>query len=73
MCDGSEIMGISTQSPIYAELEGKRDGDAISFNGRELVIEAVAWQLRHPKVASGVRYNARRPSRHRVGCLEGSG
>lgn len=42
MCDGSEIMGISTQSPIYVELEGKRDGDAISFNGRELVIEEVA-------------------------------
>ncbi|MBR0915838.1 hypothetical protein [Bradyrhizobium japonicum] len=40
--DGNEIIGISTQSPIYAELEGKRDGDAISFNGRELVIEAVA-------------------------------
>ncbi|MET4210931.1 hypothetical protein [Bradyrhizobium sp. LA2.1] len=42
VCDGSEIMGISTQSPIYVELEGKRDGDAISFNGRELVIEEVA-------------------------------
>ena len=42
MCDGNEIMGISTQAPIYAELEGKRAGDAISFNGRELVIEEVA-------------------------------
>src|SRR5882724_4280477 len=26
-CDGNEIMGISTQAPIYAELEGKRAGD----------------------------------------------
>jgi len=42
MCDGNEIMGISTQAPIYAELEGKHAGDAISFNGRELVIEKVA-------------------------------
>jgi hypothetical protein len=36
MCNGNEIMGISTQVPIYAELEGKRTGDAISFNRREL-------------------------------------
>jgi hypothetical protein len=34
--------GISTQALIYAELEGKRAGDAISFNGRKLVIEQVA-------------------------------
>jgi hypothetical protein len=42
VCDGNEIMGISTQAPIYAELEGKRAGDTISFNGTELVIEEVA-------------------------------
>jgi len=36
VCDGNEIMGISTQAPIYAELEGKRTGDAISFNGTGL-------------------------------------
>ena len=35
VCDGNEIMGISTEAPLYAELEGKRAGDAISFNGRE--------------------------------------
>jgi hypothetical protein len=34
--------GISTQAPIYAELQGKYAGDAITFNGRELVIEEVA-------------------------------
>ena len=42
VCDRNEIMGISTQAPIYAELEGKRVGDTISFNGTELVIEEVA-------------------------------
>jgi hypothetical protein len=42
MCDGNESMGISTQAPIYAELEGKPAGDAISFNRREFVIEEVA-------------------------------
>jgi hypothetical protein len=35
-------MGISTQAPIYAELEGKSTSDAISFNGTGLVIEEVA-------------------------------
>jgi hypothetical protein len=35
-------MGISTQAPMYAELEGTRAGDATSFNGTELVIEEVA-------------------------------
>ena len=42
MCDGKEFMGISTEAPIYTELEGKRAGDAISLNGRELVIDEVA-------------------------------
>ena len=39
---GGRFFVIATQAPIYAELEGKRAGDAISFNGRELVIEQVA-------------------------------
>lgn len=41
LCDGKEIMGISTKAPIYAELACKRAGDAISFNGRVLTIEEV--------------------------------
>jgi transcription elongation GreA/GreB family factor len=41
MCDGNDIMGISTDAPIYAELEGKCAGDAISFNGRKIVIEEI--------------------------------
>lgn len=42
LCDGREVMGISTQAPIYAELAGKQAGDTISFKGRELVIEDVS-------------------------------
>jgi hypothetical protein len=42
VCDGNDIVGISAQAPIYAELEGKRAGDAISFKGRKLLIEEVA-------------------------------
>jgi hypothetical protein len=42
VCEGREVMGISTQAPIYAELACKRAGDAISFKGRALVIEDVA-------------------------------
>lgn len=42
VCDGNEVIGISTQAPIYAELAGKRAGDTVSFNGRELTIEDVA-------------------------------
>jgi hypothetical protein len=41
-CDGTEVMGISTQAPIYAEIEGKRAGDTIVFNGRKLAIEEVS-------------------------------
>ncbi len=42
VCEGNEMMGVSIQEPIYAELDGKRASDAISFNGKELVIEEVA-------------------------------
>lgn len=41
-CHGEEFMGISTRAPIYDELEGKRAGDKITFNGRELLVEEVA-------------------------------
>jgi hypothetical protein len=41
VCAVNETMGISTQAPIYAELDGKRTGDATSFNGTGLVIEEV--------------------------------
>jgi hypothetical protein len=41
-CDGDEVMGISPQAPIYGEMEGKRAGDTVAFNGRKLIIEEVA-------------------------------
>ena len=40
-CDGNELMGISTASPLYAAIEGKEAGDTCTFNGREIRIEAV--------------------------------
>jgi hypothetical protein len=69
VCDGNEIMGISTQAPIYAELEGERVGDAISFNGTELVIEEVARQLRDQRSKAAPRHSARRSSRTCVECM----
>ena len=40
-CDGNELIGISTASPLYAAIEGKEAGDTCTFNGREIRIEAV--------------------------------
>jgi len=40
-CDGNELMGISTDAPLYAAIEGRRAGDTSAFNGREIRIEAV--------------------------------
>jgi len=41
-CDSHEIMGVSTQAPIYAELEGRRAGDEISFGETEFVFKEIA-------------------------------
>ena len=40
-CEGTEYMGISTQSPIYLALEGLAKGDKINRAGRALTIEEV--------------------------------
>src|SRR3954452_12808540 len=40
-CDGNELMGISTATPLYAAIEGKQAGDTCTFNGREIRVEAV--------------------------------
>lgn len=40
-CDGDELMGISTSAPLYAAIAGRRAGDACSFNGRKMRVEAV--------------------------------
>lgn len=41
-CDGRQLMGISTEAPIYAAIVGKKAGESCSFNGREIEIEAVS-------------------------------
>jgi hypothetical protein len=40
-CDGTELMGVSLQAPLFRALEGKSAGDACTFNGRRLVIDLV--------------------------------
>ncbi|WP_417610419.1 hypothetical protein [Owenweeksia hongkongensis] len=39
--EGEKFTGISTKSPIYEALEGKTEGDSISFNGQEIKISQV--------------------------------
>lgn len=41
-CEGREVMGISTMSPIFTGIEGMRAGESLDFNGRKLVVEEVA-------------------------------
>ncbi|MEH2512592.1 hypothetical protein V1291_003946 [Nitrobacteraceae bacterium AZCC 1564] len=41
-CGGNDVIGISTQAPIYAEMQGKRAGETFMFNGRDLMIEAIS-------------------------------
>lgn len=42
ICEGLEIMGISTMAPIFESIEGARAGETVEFNGRKLLIEEVA-------------------------------
>jgi hypothetical protein len=42
LCDGREVMGISTRAPIFAAIQGARAGQTTEFNGRKFVIEDVA-------------------------------
>ncbi|PRX47380.1 transcription elongation factor [Salegentibacter salegens] len=41
MEDGSSVYAISTEAPIYQEMEGKKEGDTFNFNGEEVKITAV--------------------------------
>lgn len=41
-CDGREVIGISTMAPIFETIKGARTGEAVDFNGRNLVIEDVS-------------------------------
>jgi hypothetical protein len=49
---GKELVGISTQAPIYAALDGKRAGDAISFNGKGVRDRGGRLRAATPKVES---------------------
>lgn len=40
-CDGTEMMGISTNAPFYAAIEGLKAGDVAEFNDREFEVRAV--------------------------------
>lgn len=40
-CEGQDLMGISTQAPIYQAMEGKRSGDKCTFRGKVLHVEAI--------------------------------
>lgn len=41
-CRGRELMGISRMAPIFEAIEGKRAGDTVKFNGRDVKIEDVS-------------------------------
>ncbi|PKD17174.1 transcription elongation factor [Salegentibacter salinarum] len=41
MEDGSSVYAISTEAPIYKEMEGKKEGQTFKFNGEEVKITAV--------------------------------
>ncbi len=38
---GKELLGITTESPIYASLRGKTEGDSISLGKEEYIITAI--------------------------------
>jgi transcription elongation GreA/GreB family factor len=42
ICDGREVMGISTMAPIFEAIKGARVGETVEFNGRKFVVEDVA-------------------------------
>jgi hypothetical protein len=41
VCDGTELMGVSLQAPLFQTIEGKSAGDACMFNGRRIVVDLV--------------------------------
>jgi hypothetical protein len=41
-CDGRPFMGISTEAPIYEELEDRQAGERFKFRGHEHLIQEVA-------------------------------
>jgi hypothetical protein len=41
VCDGTELMGVSIEAPLFQAIEGKSAGETCAFNGREVVVELV--------------------------------
>ncbi len=39
--DGTKFTGISTRSPLYQALEGKKEGDTVKFRGQEIEVNTV--------------------------------
>lgn len=40
-CDGTELMGVSVDAPLFQAIKGKAAGDTCSFNGRSFTIDEV--------------------------------
>lgn len=40
-CEGTELMGVSIEAPLFQALEGKSAGDTCAFNGRDLTVDLV--------------------------------
>ena len=41
VCDGTELMGVSVEAPLFRAIEGKSAGDSCTFNGRHFVVELI--------------------------------
>ena len=41
VCDGTELIGVSTQAPLFQAIVGKAAGDSCTFNGRPFVVDFV--------------------------------
>lgn len=41
MCEGTEMMGVSVEAPLFQAIEGKSAGDSCTFNGRPFVINLI--------------------------------
>jgi hypothetical protein len=40
-CDGTELMGVSVQAPLFHAIEGKAAGESCTFNGRRYTVDRV--------------------------------
>jgi transcription elongation GreA/GreB family factor len=41
VCDGTELMGVSVEAPLFRALEGKSAGESCTFNGHRFVVDLV--------------------------------